>query len=240
MGGGQRGLRRLGRRTGHLDGCGDAQALVERALVTSPHNIQLRKSPKMLSPEHSELLTAILITSCSQAEQILERHDSEAPALDQLTRDLEMSPLLEKQLIAVALRLAKDLCLSAGIRTSLLNRFRSPPPGVAVEAQRRCIEREVKEKGLPMELASDYVDTLQRRIAVTDRDLPDALWGHAAIYDLLWSDPRIGAGTPTRRLMLAMATVLRGRSAQLATAKSVGLQQENGMGSIKPMIRSAR
>lgn len=176
----------------------------------------------MLSAAHSGLLESILITSCSQTEQILERHDSDSPVFERLACDLELSPLLDKQFIAVGLRLAKDLCLSGGIRRSLLNRFRSPPPGVAVDAQRRTIEKEVQEKGLPMELAGDYVDNLQRRIVATAQELPDLLWGYGAIYDLLWSDPRIGAGTPTRRIMLAMATVLRGRSAQLATSKSRG------------------
>ncbi|MCW1432465.1 hypothetical protein [Novosphingobium sp. JCM 18896] len=194
----------------------------------------------MLSAKHSELLTSVVINACSQAEQILERYDSDAPAFEQLMQNLELSPLLEKQFIAVGLRIAKDLCLSAGIRTSMLNRFRSPPPGVAVEAQRRAIEREVKERGLPMELAGDYADTLQRRIVADEQELPDLLWGYAAIYDLLWSDPRIGAGTPTRRIMLAMATVLRGRSAQLATTKSRNPQSSKGEAATHPEIQLAR
>lgn len=194
----------------------------------------------MLSAKHSELLTSVIITACSQAEQILERHDSDTPFFEQLMRDLELSPLVEKQLIAAGLRLAKDLCLSGGIRRSMMNRFRSPPPGVAVEAQRRAIEREVQEKGLPMELAGDYADNLQRRIEASEQELPDVLWSYAAIYDLLWSDPRIGAGIPTRRIMLAMATVLRGRSAQLATVKGRAHPPLKGEIAAVPAMRIAR
>jgi hypothetical protein len=163
----------------------------------------------------SKLLESILIASCSQAEQLLEMHCTSSTALARTTADLELSPLLERQLVGTALRLAKELCLSGGIRPSMLKRFRSPVPRVAIEAQRRAIGLEVKEKGLPVGLAGDYVDQLQRRIAVPEDELPKALWAYAALYDDLWSDPRIGAQTPTRRIMLAMATVLRARSAEL-------------------------
>ncbi|MBV1691975.1 hypothetical protein KRR38_30995 [Novosphingobium sp. G106] len=174
----------------------------------------------MLAEDHARLFDDILASSCTQAEQILERYDNTGPAGERRISDLEVSPLLDKQLIAAALRLANDLCLSSGVRTSLFKRFRSPPPGVAVEAQRRTIEREVRDKGLPMELAGDYVDTLQRRLSVPEEALPGILWGYAAIYGMMWSDPRIGARAPTRRIMLAMGTVLRARSAQLIAAKS--------------------
>jgi hypothetical protein len=169
----------------------------------------------ILTEYQSQLLERILISSCTQAEQFLEMHGTSSDALERTTADLEISPLLEKQFLGVALRVAKELCLSGGVRSSLLKRFRLPAPGVAVEAQRRAIEREVEDKGLPMELASNYVDTLQRRIAVPEQELPKALWGYAALYYDLWSDPRIGAQTSTRRIMLAMATILRSRSAEL-------------------------
>lgn len=167
----------------------------------------------------SQLLERILISSCTQAEQLIEMHGTSSKALDRTTGNLEMSPLLDKQMLGTALRLAKELCLSGGIRSSLLKRFRSPAPGVAIEAQRRAIEREVKDSGLPMELAREYVDKLQSRIAVPEDELPKALWGYAALYDDLWSDPRIGAGPPTRRVMLAMATVLRTRSAEVNASR---------------------
>jgi hypothetical protein len=188
----------------------------------------------------SQLLERILITSCTQAEQLIEMHGISSMALDRTTANLEMSPILDKQLLGTALRFAKELCLSGGIRSSLLKRFRSPAPGVAIEAQRRSIEREVKESGLPMELAGDYVDKLQSRIAVSEDELPKALWGYAALYDDLWSDPRIGAGTPTRRVMLAMATVLRTRSAEVNArrrrAEMAGLSQHSQPSSPGPQL----
>src|SRR6218665_1446069 len=163
---------------------------------------------------NSSLLEALLEVACGHAEDILGNSDNDSGAVERRIADLEMSPLVDKQLVAAALRLASDLCLSGGIKRSLLNRFRAPPPGIAVEAQRRAIESEVKSKGLPMELAGSYVDTLQRQLAVPIYEVAALLWDYATLYDDLWSDPRIGAGTPTRRIMLAMTTVLRARSAQ--------------------------
>jgi hypothetical protein len=165
------------------------------------------------------LFDSLLEAASDKAEKALDEHDGDTPALGQVISDLELSPLVDKQLIAAALRLATELCLSGGVRQSLLNRFHSPAPTVAIEGQRRVIERDVKESGLPMELASDYAATLERRIAVPAHELPDVLWSYASIYDDLWSDPRIGARSPTRRIMLAMVTVLRARSAQLVAAK---------------------
>jgi len=163
---------------------------------------------------NSSLLEALLEVSCGHAEEILSNSANDSGAVERRISDLEMSPLVDKQLVAAALRLASDLCLSAGIKRSLINRFRAPPPGVAVEAQRRAIESEVRSKGLPMELAGSYVDTLQRQLAVPSPEVAALLWDYATLYADLWSDPRIGAGPPTRRIMLAMTTVLRARSAQ--------------------------
>jgi hypothetical protein len=169
---------------------------------------------------NSNLLEILLEASCNQAEELLGDPAVEDQILERKILDLQISPLLDKQLTAAALRLARDLCLSGGIKRNLLNRFRAPPPGVAVEAQRRAIQSEVRNKGLPMELAGDYVDILERRFAVPSDELPEMLWSYASLYDDLWSDPRIGAGTPTRRIMLAMATVLRARSAQLVATRT--------------------
>lgn len=169
---------------------------------------------------HSRLLENLLETASDQAEVLLGGHDVASPVLERRISDLESSPLADKQLIAVALRLALDLGLASGIRNSLIRRFRGPVAGVVIETQRRAIENEVREKGLPMGLAGDYVDTLERRIAVPADELPDVLWNYASLYDDLWSDPRIGAGSATRRIMLAMVTALRVRSAQLVAARA--------------------
>lgn len=182
---------------------------------------------------NSSLLEALLEITCQHAEGILGNPATESGVLERRISDLELSPLVDKQLVAAALRLASDLCLSGGIKRSLLNRFRAPPPGVAVEAQRRAIESEVRSKGLPMELAGSYVDTLQRQLAVPGPEVAAALWDYASLYDDLWSDPRIGAGTSTRRIMLAMTTILRARSAQL-TADGTRRTAERGPRTVGP------
>lgn len=168
----------------------------------------------------SRLFHTLLEAASVEAEKALSDHDGDALTLGRTISDLELSPLVDKQLIAAALRLATELCLSGGVRQSLLNRFRSPAPTVAIDGQRHAIERDIQNAGLPMELAIDYAATLEPRIAVPAHDLPDMLWGYASIYGELWSAPRIGARSPARRIMLAMVTALRARSAQLAAAKT--------------------
>ena len=169
---------------------------------------------------NSNLLEEIIADSCEQVEKLLSFHDADSEALKRRRLDLEMSPLLNKQMMAMALRLASELCLSGGITQIALKRFQSTLPAVAIDAQRRLIESEVYDKGLPMELAGDYADRLEQQIDPDIDRLPEALWAYAGLYEGLWCDPRIYARTPTRRIMLAMATVLRARSAQLTAARN--------------------
>jgi hypothetical protein len=166
------------------------------------------------------LLERLLKASCIQAEMLLGDYDVTSSALERLKSDLELSPLLDKQLTAAALQVAMDRHLTSDIVASVLVRFRAPFPGVATDAQRRAVEAEVKQRGLPMELASDFSRTLEGRLAIDVHELPTLLWDYASLYGELWSDPRIGARLPTRRIMLAMATTLRARSAQLVAART--------------------
>jgi hypothetical protein len=172
----------------------------------------------MLHPDYP-LLGQLLESASEQAELLLSKHAVMSPALQRLKSDLELSPLLDKQLTATALQVAVDRCLTGGIRASVLNRFRAPAPGVAAHAQRRAVEAEVLQRGLPMELASDYSNTLEVRLAAAPHERPEVLWNYASLYGELWSDPRLGARAATRRIMLAMATTLRARSAQLSAAR---------------------
>lgn len=169
----------------------------------------------------SRLMKTLLNVAGNQADSILSDGEISAISLERRISDLEISPLHDKQLLATALRVAGDLGLSSGVRNSLFNRFQNPAPTVAIDAQRRAIISEVKAKGLPMELAMDYANTLERRLTVSPEDLGETLWAYASVYEEIWSDPRIGARAPTRRIMLAMATVLRARSAQLAMNASL-------------------
>jgi len=168
----------------------------------------------------SRVFDSLLDAAGIEAEKVLRAHEDAAPSLEWTICDLELSPLVDKQLTAAALRFATEMCLSGGIRQILFNRFRQTAPGVAIDTQRRAVEKDIEIRGLPMELASHYAGVLERRSEVSVHSLPVRLWSYASIYDDLWSDPRIGAGSSTRRIMLAMATVLRTRSAQLIAAKT--------------------
>ena len=174
----------------------------------------------MNKPNYLELLESIIVESCDKAEWLLSFHEVNSEALRQITLDLELSPLLDKQMLAMGLRLALEFGLTGGISQIALERFRSPASGIAINVQQRAIEGEVYGKGLPMELASDYADKLREQIDVGVDQLPDMLWSYAGLYDEIWRDPRIYARTPTRRIMLAMVTVLRARSAQLTMTRN--------------------
>lgn len=174
----------------------------------------------MESEYQSVLFDRILTQACAQAEAMLCGRELAEEHVRHAISDLELSPLLDKQIMATALRLADELSLAGGLREKLLARFRSALPGVAVTAQRRSIESEVRDKGLPMILAGDYVDILEKQIEANGHNRSQMLWAYAQLYGELWCDPRISARTPTRRIMLAMSTVLRGRSAHLAAAPS--------------------
>ncbi|MDE8652781.1 hypothetical protein [Novosphingobium album (ex Liu et al. 2023)] len=186
---------------------------------------------------HSPLLERLLETASHHAENLLNEHDTSSPAFGRLKSDLELSPLLDKQLTAAALQVAIDRCLAGGIRTSLMNRFRAPVPGIAIEAQRRTVEAEVLQRGLPMELAGDYTAKLESQLAAPRHELPDLLWHYASLYGELWSDPRLGAHAPTRRIMLAMATTLRARSAQLVAEGARNADVRHPVASDRPAVR---
>lgn len=168
----------------------------------------------------SRMYDGLLDAAGIEAEKILRAHEDAGTSLKWTIYDLELSPLADKQLTAAALRLANEMCLSGGIRQPMLNRFRQPAHGVATDTQRRTIEKDIEIWGLPMQLADHYVAVLECGSKVPAHSLPPMLWTYASIYDDLWSDPRIGAGSSTRRIMLAMTTALRARSAQLIAAKS--------------------
>jgi hypothetical protein len=168
----------------------------------------------------SRVFDRLLDAAAIAAERVLRAHEDAASSLEWTICDFELSPLVDKQLTAAALRFATEMCLSGGIRQILFNRFRHTAPGVAIDTQRRAVEKDIETRGLPMELASHYVGVLERQPEVSVHDLPARLWSYASIYDDLWSDPRIGAGSSTRRIMLAMTTALRARSAQLIAARS--------------------
>lgn len=166
-----------------------------------------------------QLLNRLLEAACIGADERLSAHAGDVSNLEVAISDLELSPLVDKQLIAVALRLATEPCPTDCARRSLLARFNTVAPTAAIEAQRRAVQKDIEKRGLPMELARNYAATLERRAQVPAHDLPDRLWVYALIYDDLWCDPRIGAPSTTRRIMLAMATTLRARSAELIAAK---------------------
>ena len=166
----------------------------------------------------SPLLADLLNTASKEAELLRRGLDISQSA--SMIVDLELSPLMHRQLLAVALRLADNLDLTEEIGPSVVEKFTRTLSNAFLEPQRRAVENEVRETGLPMSLAADYARTLERGLSAPSSHVGAALWEYATLYEELWSDPRLGAGAQTRRLMLAMTTVLRTRSAQLAAEKA--------------------
>lgn len=169
---------------------------------------------------HGLFFEDLVETASDQAVGFLAKHDGACNIVKDTITTLELSPLLDKQLLATGLRLASDPDLQGDVEQRMIKHFRSPASSINVDIQRRSIENEVTKKGLPMELALNYTDALEQRAAASDLEIVSILWSYAALYEELWSDPRLGARLPTRRIMLAMKTALRVRSADLAARGS--------------------
>ncbi len=127
---------------------------------------------------------------------------------------LEMSPLAEDQLLALALRLASEPGRHGCLRDALAGQFHAAPTSFAIEAQRRAVLSGAEGGRLPTGAARDAVDALAGKLkGHAAPDLSEALAHYAALYADLWCNPRIGAPLAVRRVMLAMVTLLYERSA---------------------------
>lgn len=163
----------------------------------------------------------LIRTASSQAGAFLVKHGGACEIIDPEIASLQLSPLLDRQLLAISLRLASNHVLQGDLEQRMIEHFRSPASSIEMDVQRRSIENEVKSKGLPMELALNYTDALEQQAAAPHQEIVPVLWSYATLYEELWSDPRLGAPLPTRRIMLAMKTALRVRSADLAMRRCV-------------------
>lgn len=178
--------------------------------------------------QQQELFARLLHEAAREAEAALARPGEQirirALGEDGLTAidHLEQSPAAEDQFMAMALRLSGGAESRQRIFALLSEHFRIPPPGIAIEAQRRAIWGNNGVNGVPVDRAADIVQALERRLDAAGADVPQSLGAYASLYTDLWCDPRIGAAPSARRLMLAMVTVLHTREqARRASAPKI-------------------
>jgi len=172
------------------------------------------------------LLQRLLEAAARRAEALLTRAGDAAlrvagmDGLSEIER-LELSPMAEDQFVAVAFRSSANVRGAATLTNALVALFREPVFSMAIEAQRKAVWSDNNRVRLPMEAAEEAVDALVRQVDATT-DLSSVIESYAGLYTDLWCDPRIGAAPSTRRVMLAMVTVLHARRTQVPSNGSGG------------------
>ncbi|WP_339708401.1 hypothetical protein [uncultured Sphingosinicella sp.] len=121
---------------------------------------------------------------------------------------LELSPLVDDQLLALAFRRAGQLD-GASLREDLIQVFEASLSSFAVEAQRRAVMADLPGSGLPVAAAVRTVDALiEAENQSCIRDQSAFFRAYADLYADLWCDPRLGAPVSVRRIMVTMVTRL--------------------------------
>jgi hypothetical protein len=171
--------------------------------------------------EQQALFACLLRDAARRADKMLASPD-EAVRLRCIADDgfseierLELSPLVEDQLIAMALRLSVGREAPRSAADVLDQHFSVPASSIAIEAQRRAIWSEVARGGLPFDQAARTAATIEQRLTSGGDELPRMLQGLAMLYSDLWCDPRIGAAASARREMIALVSVLQARAEPL-------------------------
>jgi len=167
--------------------------------------------------QQQELFMRLLRDAARDAEAILALPGQSAwiraladDGMSEISR-LEESPFAEDQLLAVALRLGGSGTVQGSLLGALSNKFQSPSIRIMIEAQRRAIWKDMGGEGLPLDEAAEIVTALERRLDAMGQDPSVSFGAYAALYSNLWCDPRIGAPSSARRIMLAMVTILNAR-----------------------------
>ena len=173
-----------------------------------------------MAAEQARFIEELLSDAATRAEEVLacpiERVLTRTMGDDGFSKldRLELSPFVEDQLLALALRLASDPAAHDNLDEALVAQFRVPPTSFAVEAQRRAVFADAEGARLPMEAAHDAVESLACRLERQHTVDPSVLMErYAALYADFWCNPRIGAPLAVRRVMLAMVSLLYERSA---------------------------
>jgi hypothetical protein len=169
--------------------------------------------------EQSDLFEELLDHASERTREILEAPGA-AARLRQLGPDnvsgiqrLEASPLVQSQLIAIGLRLAGSRNTPDRTRDSLESYFARPSSSLEIEAQRRSIFKINGNASAPTAEAEAATWQVEQWIRERGGNALVQLPRWAALYEDLWCDPRIAAGAHTRRVMLAMVSLMHERAA---------------------------
>ena len=177
------------------------------------HKRLMEDQLKDYAAEQAELLASLISRAARRAQDVLglragvlvaKRIDDDGFSM---IERLEISPLADDQLLALALRRASlSECGEPG--ESLTHVFKSPASSLEIEALRRTVMANLGN-GCASHAAAAAVDGLCRETGLLDvKDRPAHLRCQAGLYTDLWCDPRIGASIAARKIMLAMVTRL--------------------------------
>jgi hypothetical protein len=171
--------------------------------------------------EQTELLASLISRAAWRAQDVLglstgaviaKRIDDDGFSM---IERLELSPLADDQLLALALRRA-GRAGRGGLRKDLTDVFASFVSSLEIEALRCAVMASSDDGGVPT-AAATAVGALCHEGGLFDDQNRSALFRcHANLYTDLWCDPRIGAPLAARKIMLAMVTCLHELSQKVA------------------------
>lgn len=168
--------------------------------------------------EPDDLLPALIAAAAERLEIMLMKPNAAAKfrqlGLDKLSeiQRLEVSPMAEDQLVAVGLRLAGSRTGRGNISDHLSGYFSKPASSLEIEAQRRSIWKLNRNGGTEKHEAATAASRIENMISQSALPMAEQMRNWAALYADMWCDPRIGATSHARRVMLAMVTLLHERS----------------------------
>lgn len=173
-------------------------------------------------PGGMDLIDELVKRAAKRAHELLSAPEG-AARLRQIGADgrseierLEASAAAVDQIVSVALRLGGAKASPGGLFERLSTHFETPAASLEVEAERRNIWRADGCDPGPNEDAEVAVAILERGLSgLEDLELSERLSQWAALYADLWCDPRLGATSQARRVMLAMVSLLHERSTAL-------------------------
>lgn len=127
-------------------------------------------------------------------------------------RRLQQSPMVEDQLVAVGLRLARSRMGRGDVADHLRSHFSTPAISLDIEAERRKVWKLNRATSMRTHAAEEAVQRIEQSIIEGGQRPERELQRWAACYADLWCDPRIRARPNARRMMLTMVSLFHERS----------------------------
>lgn len=172
-------------------------------------------------PGHEDLLESLLTNGASRVMTMLNEpaslatgRQNDSDDLTEIAR-LEQSVMAEDQLVAVGLRLAVSRAGRSDVADHLTSYFANSATSLEIEVERRNVWQMNRTVSMRADEAKEAVDRIEQEILARGLSRAQELQSWAVLHADLWSDPRIGACSRVRGVMLAMVSLLHERSVHL-------------------------